>query len=421
MISFLLTALKIIFLLGFLIFIHEGGHFIVAKLCKIKVNEFAIGFGPTIWKKQGKETKYAIRLIPLGGFVNLEGEEERSEDEGSFSNASIPKRMAIIVAGGLVNIIFGLAVYFILMTSVGNNTSLVVNQTIPDYAAERAGIIAGDEIIKINNKKVNVKSDVEKILKNCNGEEIRITIKRAGEQKEISLNPTKQEYKSTGIYLKNNSKETSNKVVTVEKGSSSEKAGIKANDRIIKVNNIEVKNSQDIVNAINSEETNGKLLFTIERANETLEIELIPDTIYSYYIGVQFEKAQNNLFTNMYYAIFETRDFVISIGDNLKMLFTGNVGIDQMMGPVGISEAVANTKQVKDFVYLMALISLSLGITNLLPFPALDGGKFALLVIEAIRGKKLNEKTEINLTLLGFTILMLLALYVTYNDILRIF
>ena len=96
--SFLINAIKVIFLLGLLVFIHEGGHFLVAKLCKVKVNEFAIGFGPTIWKKQGKVTKYAIRLIPLGGFVSMEGEEERSENEGSFSKASIPKRIAIVVA-----------------------------------------------------------------------------------------------------------------------------------------------------------------------------------------------------------------------------------------------------------------------------------------------------------------------------------
>ena len=116
MISFLIAAIKIIFILGFLVFIHEGGHFIAAKLCKIKVNEFAIGFGPTIWKKQGKETKYALRLIPLGGFVNMEGEEERSDAEGSFSKSSIPKRIAVVAAGGLVNIIFALIVYFILMS-----------------------------------------------------------------------------------------------------------------------------------------------------------------------------------------------------------------------------------------------------------------------------------------------------------------
>lgn len=419
MINFIIIVLKVIFLLGFLIFIHEGGHFLVAKLCKVRVNEFAIGFGPTIWRKQGKETKYAIRLIPLGGFVSLEGEDERVESKNSFSEASIAKRMVIIVAGGVVNIIFGLLVYFILMSSIGNNTSLIVDKTMPQYAAEQSGILAGDEIIKINNKKINVKSDIDKILSKSNGEELKITIKRSGEQQEIALTPTKQENKSTGIYLK--SGDNSTKIVTVEKGSSAEKQGLKANDRIQKINGIEVKTREDIVNVITSSEDNEKLTFTVERGNENIEIEVIPDTLYTYYIGVQFKLAENNVLNNMHYALYETRDFILTITDNLKMLFTGNVGLDQMMGPVGISEAVANTSGIKDFVYLLALISLSLGVTNLLPFPALDGGKFVLLILELIRGKKLKQETEINLQLLGFALLIVLALYVTYNDILRIF
>ena len=119
MISFIINALKIIFLLGFLIIIHEGGHFLVARLCKVKVNEFAIGFGKTIWQKQGRETKYTLRLIPLGGFCSMEGEDEESDDEGSFSKASVWKRMAIVVAGAVVNILFGILVYFILISSVG--------------------------------------------------------------------------------------------------------------------------------------------------------------------------------------------------------------------------------------------------------------------------------------------------------------
>ena len=152
MIPFLIAALKIIFILGFLVFIHEGGHFLVAKLCKIKVNEFAIGFGPTIWKKQGKETKYALRLIPLGGFVSMEGEEERSEKEGSFSKASIPKRIAVVAAGGLVNIIFALLVYFVLISFTGNNVSNYVDSVIPDTNAEQVGLMSGDKILKVNGK-----------------------------------------------------------------------------------------------------------------------------------------------------------------------------------------------------------------------------------------------------------------------------
>ena len=196
--------------------------------------------------------------------------------------------------------------------------------------------------------------------------------------------------------------------------------GIKDNDRIIKINNKDTSTAEEIIDAIQQTENSEILLLTIKRGNENLEISLVPDTLYSYYIGIRFKMAENNFTNNMYYAFYNTRDFVLSLGDNLKQLFTGNVGINQMIGPVGISEAVANTTGFSDFIYLMALISLSLGITNLLPFPPLDGGKFALLILEAIRGKKLNETIEINLNLLGFAILIALSIYVTYNDVLRI-
>lgn len=235
MIAFLISAIKIIVLLGFLIFIHEGGHFLVAKLCKVKVNEFAIGFGPTIWKKQGKETKYALRLIPLGGFVSMEGEDEASDDERSFTKASIPKRLAIVFAGPIVNIIFAIITYLILA---------------------------------------------------C---------------------------------------------------------------------------------------------------------------IYNFQTTGNFGEAMN-------FALNTTGNFLGATFEGLGQLFTGHVGLDQMMGPVGISEVVANTSGLFEFINMMAIISLSLGITNLLPIPALDGGKILLLIIEAIRRKPLSQKTEINLQLLRFCI-----------------
>lgn len=419
MISFIINALKIIFVLGFLILIHEAGHFFVAKLCKVAVNEFSIGFGPIIWKKQGKNTKYVLRLIPLGGFVNLEGEEERSDKEGSFSNASIPKRMAIILAGGTVNIVFALIVYFILMTSLGNNTSLVIDSTIPEYAAASTSIEEGDKIVKIDNKKVHTKNDIDKALKKAEGNTMHIVVKHNGENKDIYLEPTKKEYYNTGIYLKAISSGDSCKIVAVAANSSAEKSGIKANDEILKINGKEVKNQTEIVEIMNQEKQND-MVITIKRNNEEKDITITPSVNYEYYLGVYFKKAENTLANNMYYAFFETGNFAFSIFENLKMLFTGNVRVDQFMGPVGIAEVVAKTNKVQDFVNILALISLSLGVTNLLPIPALDGGKFALLVIELIRGKKISEKAEINLQLLGFAFLIVLSLYITYNDILRI-
>ena len=256
MINFIINAIKIIFLLGFLIIIHEGGHFLVARLCKVKVNEFAIGFGKTIWQKQGKETKYALRLIPLGGFVSMEGEDEESDEQGSFSKASIGKRMAIVLAGATVNILFGILVYFILMSTV----------------------------------------------------------------------------------------------------------------------------------------------------------------------GLQFvDPTKDTFFNRIYYGGQATGNFLLTILESIKVLFTGGLATDQMVGIVGISEVVATTSGLANYIYLLALITVSLGVTNLLPIPALDGGKMVILMIELIRRKPMKVETEAKIQLIGFSILIAISLIVTYNDIIRIF
>ena len=339
MASFLLNALKIIVMLGFLVLIHEGGHFLIAKLFKVRVNEFAIGFGPTIFTKEKGETKYALRLIPLGGFVSLEGEEEYSEVEGSFSKVSIPKKIAIVSAGALVNIIFGLLVYFIIVTALGNFYSTTVDYTIDNYAAQNYGILSGDKIIKINNKEVTTRNDVTKLLEKENGKSVGITLIRDGKELEIQLQPT-----------------------------------------------------------------------AIQEDGSTY-----------YYLGIVFQKVENHFWSNIYYGLIDTKDFSLSIVDNLKDLFSGGVSVDQMVGIVGISDIVVSTNGIYEYVYIVALISLSLGVTNLLPLPPLDGGKIVIYIIEGIRRKPLKEETELKIQALGFSILIALSIYVTYNDILRIF
>ena len=420
MILFLISAIKIIFLLGFLIFIHESGHFLVAKACKIKVKEFAIGFGPTIWKKQGKETKYALRLIPLGGFVNMLGEEDRSEEEGSFSKSSIPKRIAVVLAGGLVNIVFGLIVYFVLMSASGNYISTTIDTIVPNYAAQEAGINQNDEILEINGEKVRLKSDIDEQLENSKGETIRLTIKRNNEIKDIQIVPTVIETKTIGIYL-GTEEELSGEIKSLYQNSPAEKAGIMVGDKIISVNGEKSEgDSYKIVELISNSETN-EIILEVQRNNEFIEFSIIPEIQKSYKLGVTFRIAENTFANNIYYGFWDTIDFSLSLLDNLKMMFTGNVSADQLMGPVGISQVVSKTQGIEEFVYMLALISLSLGVTNLLPFPPLDGGKVVILLIEAVRRKPLNEKVEIAIQSAGFFLLIGLSIFVTYNDVLRIF
>lgn len=424
MIGILIVAIKIIVLLGFLIFIHELGHFTVAKLCKVKVNEFAIGFGPTIWKKQGKETKYALRLIPLGGFVSMEGEDEESNEEGSFSKASIPRRMAIVVAGATVNIIFAVIVYFILVSTSGTFISNEIDNTIEGYAAKEAGLESGDRIVKINDEEIKSKYDLDEVMEKNNGEELNIQVQRDDEILDFNIKPTEVKSKVTGIYLDDEAK-----IITMDKGSSAEKAGIENNDEILKINGQDVNGSSDkVIEILNqeqmentNEDNNEPIKITVKRGNAEVTLDLVPEIVSNYYLGINMKYAKDSLINRCINGWMETKVFVFSIFDNLKQLFTGNVGLDQMMGPVGISEVVANTNGFREFIEMMSLISLSLGVTNLLPIPALDGGKLLILLIELVRRKPLKQQTEINIQLIGFAILIGIFLMVTYNDILRIF
>ena len=419
MFGFILGAIKIIALLGFLVFIHEFGHFSVAKLCKVKVNEFAIGFGPTIWKKKGKETKYAIRLIPLGGFVSMEGETEKSDNERSFSKVSIPKRIAIVAAGGLVNIIFAICLFLPLQMHSATNVTTKIETITPGYAAESYGIQSGDVIKKINNKKVRIKSDIDKALEKCNGEELTILVDRNGELKELKLVPTAEEYFTTNMYLEG---ENSTKIQGFVRNTETvESQGVNVGDTIISIAGENVENDSAKVNeVIQKHYGEDNITFVVRRLGKEVTLDIKPIKKVRYKLGANFYLADNSFGTRLHYALINTGDFAFSIVDNLRELFTGKVKTSDFMGPVGISRAVAKTDGWTSFITIMTLISLSLGVTNLLPFPPLDGGKIALLIIEWIRKKPLDEKYEVGIQMIGFGLMIMLSIYVTYHDILRI-
>ena len=347
----------------------------------------------------------------------MEGEDERSEDNRSFSKASVPRRIAIVVAGALVNIIFATILYFTLVATSGTFISNEVESLIDGYAAKDAGIQAGDKIVKINDEEIKSKYDLDEVLESANGEELKVKVDRNGEILEYNIKPTEVKAKSTGIYLNDKAK-----IVTLEKGSSAERQGVQTNDEIIKINGEDINgNTSKAVEIISQSKEAQTIELTLKRGNSEVTINLVPDTVSSYYLGVNMKYAEDTFINRCINGGMQTREFLFSIVDSLRQLFTGQVGLDQMMGPVGISEAVAGTDGFREFFELMALISLSLGVTNLLPIPALDGGKLLILIIEAIRRKPLKQETEINIQLLGFSILIALSIYVCYNDILRIF
>ena len=418
MLTFLLNTIKIIFVLGFLVLIHEGGHFLVAKFFKVKVNEFSIGFGKQLFSKKKGETVYSIRMIPLGGFVSMLGEEERSDDERSFSKQSIPKRIAIVAAGGLVNIAFGILIYFLVVFSIGNFASKNIDTVSDGYDAKQVGILPGDEIVSIDDKHVFITKDITTLLAKNASNPLKVKVKRDNDVKEFTVNPTEIKTRTLGVYLDTESENSTKISYMFDK--SPVKNILQVGDIILEINGENVENDYEKLTSVLNK-TEGEVSIKIKRGESEETVNITPQYYFNYYLGVTFKVADKKFSTRLYYAWFETGNFVISLADNVKTMFTGGVSVDQMMGPIGISKTVASTKGLADFIYLMALISLSLGITNLLPFPALDGGKILILLIEAIRRKPLKESVEIGIQMVGFSLLILLSIYISYFDILRFF
>lgn len=317
----------------------------------------------------------------------------------------------------MVNIIFGLIIYFCLMTTNGNFTTNQIDSLIPDYGAQIAGIKVNDRILKINNKKMRGKEDINETIQKSNGNVVSVLIERNGEKIEYEVKPNAIKYKETGIYLEN---ESSTEIIGIEPNSPAEHEGLEIKDKIIKVNGQDVENNTSkLISIINNNEDE-KVNFTINRKGQQKEIIINTTEKNIYYLGINLKQADDTVLNRIYYASNKTLDFASSIVQNLKKLLTGEVSKNQLMGPVGISSVVSNTDGIRNYIYILALISLSLGVTNLLPFPPLDGGKVVILLIELIRKKPLKEKTEMTLQTLGFTMLIVLSIYITYNDILRI-
>lgn len=410
------TIVKFIVLISFLVVIHEGGHFLTAKAFGMKVNEFAVGFGPKIWGKQKGETLYSIRWIPLGGYCALEGEEEASDDPRAFGNKSVWARFWVVIMGATVNIVFALMVFFIMFLSIGQYQSTVVDYFAPDSQGELAGIKVGDEIYKINGKRVRTISSINEILRVNKDQEVTVTVKRDGEKLDYTFKPKTVETGYVGLEFKEN--ETVIADVSVD--SPAEVAGLEKNDKILKINDIEIESSEKFSNIV-SKSANIPLNITYLRddAENTLSITPIcPDLLKDYEIGF-YGKVENDWPGLVVSSFWQTGDQVVNMLHQVIEIFTGQVNLKYLSGPVGIAKVVGQANTGSGFLYLLVFISLNLGIVNLLPIPPLDGGKLVFILIEGISRRKPNPKIEMYLQLVGMGLLLALMIFVTFNDITR--
>ena len=330
-----MTVIYAILIFCLLIFVHELGHFIVAKACGVKVNQFAIGMGPAIFKKQKGETLYALRVFPIGGYCAMEGEDEDSEEPGAFNNKPSWQRACVLAAGSVMNLITCVVLLIVIALWAGTAT-LTIDKVANDSPAQKAGIMAGDTILSVDGENLDNWNDLINTLGYSKEKTADITVDRNGEK-------------------------------------------------------------------------------------VTLESELVYDKDTGRnMIGIT-PTSEHDFFTAIGSGVKNTGQMTVLMYKILKKLFTGQVSVKELSGPVGIVYATneAAKSGLMYVIYLAALLSLNLAIINMLPLPALDGGRILFLVIRLFTGKRVSEATEGKIHFIGICLLFALMIYVTFNDVIK--
>ena len=339
-ILFYIAIMALVF--GVMVFVHEAGHFFTARACGITVKEFAIGMGPKLisWTSKKHKTVHSIRLLPIGGYVSMEGEEDDSEDENAFCNKPVWKRMLVIAAGPFMNIVLGiiLTLVVVLASPIGNT----VIAKFDDNAVSNQKLAVGDEIVQIDGTFVFSVNEVMYEIMNKGYEPINVVVIRNGEK------------------------------ITLE----------------------------EVTFGISTEEgvSFGNMDFSVEREGKNL--------------GTVLKQTATRSFST-----------VKMVYDSLIGMITGRFGLNAVSGPVGVAQTVGDAAKNNfvSFLYIGAILTMNLGVFNFIPFPALDGGRFLMLCIEAIRKKPIDRKIEGYINFVGLMILFGFMIFITCKDIFNLF
>ncbi len=427
------TILSFVIVLGILVLVHELGHFLVAKKLGVKVEKFSIGFGPRLAGFKRGETEYMVSAFPLGGYVKLMGEEpteETENDPGTFSARPVSHRMAIIMAGPCMNLILTfilLPLVFMLGVNVPAflNDEARVGWVMNGSPAMEEGILPGDIIRKIDGKTVGTWEDASTIFVSNPGRKLSVTIERSGAI--ISKDLVPQTNESDGGGLSGIVQPMVPVFGGIKDGFPADKAGLKKGDVVTAVNGKTVTHWIEMSNLIR-ESGGKKVSLTVKRGDKNINVELTPvldEASKKYVIGVGYgEKTELKKFgfqDSIREGVDKGLELTYLTFDVLKKLVTGQLSIATLGGPIMIAQATgaAASAGVAEVIFLMAFISLQLGVMNLLPIPVLDGGHVFFLLSELALRKPLSIKTREMAQQIGFVLLILLMIIVSFNDIRR--
>lgn len=415
MLTFIITIIKLLIALCIVALIHEFGHFLLAKLFKTQVNEFSIGFGPKIKQKKFKDTMYSLRWLPLGGYVAIEGEGDDSSSPNSFNKKNTLQKVIILLAGATFNAILAVVIFLSISMSYPTLTT-EVTQLAPNSVLSSLGLQNSDVITKINGEKVSIAEDLFN-QKYVDNETTTIEYTRGSEVYSVTTNDAVTEIGYMGVMFKTVDDTVTNQVDMVDTGRAATGVDIKAGDKIVSIDGIETKVGEDVVTIVRAS-AGKEINIVIDRNGEILTKPLVPDTKKLFDLGIYSTKETG---TTIGLAWKKSYNNVSTIVGSYIDLFKGKVKVTDMSGIVGIGEVVSKTNGFLEYLNLIGILSLAIGVANIMPFPPLDGGKIVIVICEGIIRKKLPLKAEAAISYVGFGLLIILAIFVTYNDILRIF
>jgi regulator of sigma E protease len=420
------------FVLGVLIFVHELGHFLMARRIGVRVLTFSLGFGPKILSFRRGDTEYCISAIPLGGYVKMAGEnpeEARTGASDEFLSKSKWQRFQVLIMGPIMNLVLALVVMtFVLYQGADvpafGEQPVVVASVTPDSPAAKAGIQPNDRIVAIGGVPVADWDDFQMEVLPKGGKQVRFTIERAGRRfdQDVAITAVgKYEEGYVGVVP-----QTRPAIAALNPGEPAYEGGLRRSDVILAVDGEKVLSQLRITEVIQAHE--GKpLTFEVERNGQKHSFTVIPRKLDNKVrIGIQMSpefKVVKPSFPEAIRLSFE-RNWEAStmILRTLAGLFTRDTEVRQLMGPVGIGRLSGDAFALGwiPLFSLMAMISLNLGLLNLMPVPVLDGGHIAILALEGLSRRDFSIKVKEKMLLAGFVLLLMLMVTVIYNDLTRI-
>jgi regulator of sigma E protease len=428
-----LKILIAILIFSVIIIFHELGHFLLAKRNGIKVTEFSLGMGPRLLSTQKGETRYSLKLFPIGGSCMMVGEDDDDDSEGSFNKASVWARISVVAAGPIFNFILAF-VFAMIITSVAGYDPARVLQVEENSPAAKAGLQEGDIITEFQGRNIVLGRDLDSymMLHGLEDEDITLTYKRDGKEKEVSFEAYSEEKYMLGFsYVPTPDGEP--EVTQVVLNGAMMEAGVQAGDIIREINGEAIETSQEIQEYWEKNPLDGsEISLGIERDGEVQTISLKPQMTKQIDTGFVYNlyREKTNFLGVLRYSASEVRYWISNTIESLMMLIKGQFSVNDLSGPVGIIDVIGDSyEEAKEegtvmvwlqMLYWAILLSANLGVMNLLPIPALDGGRLVFLAVEAVRKKKLDPNVEGMIHFVGFVLLMLLMVFVMFNDFRRL-